>query len=53
MPVASGGRDKEVLVDLEQRIEKTGAQVEVGTLPTIERIDADCAQLLGLDLVKL
>jgi PAS domain S-box-containing protein len=47
VPVDLGRVTREVLGDLEVRIEKTGAKVEVGELPTI---DADATQMRQLIL---
>ncbi len=46
VPVDLGGVTKEVLVDLEHRIEKTGAQVILGKLPTIEADPTQMRQLM-------
>lgn len=46
VPVSLGGVTREVLSDLELRIEKTGARVEVGDLPTIEADPTQMRQLL-------
>jgi PAS domain S-box-containing protein len=45
-PVCLTTVSKEVLGDLEMRIEKTGAQIEVGELPTIEADPLQIRQLL-------
>lgn len=45
-PVDLGAVTKEVLGDLEHRIERTGAKVEVGTLPTVEADATQMRQLL-------
>ena len=46
VPVSLGGVTREVLSDLELRIERTGARVEVGDLPTIEADPTQMRQLL-------
>ena len=46
MPVDLEAVTKEVIVDLEVRIEKSGAQVQVGRLPTIEADPTQMRQLL-------
>src|SRR5689334_15978565 len=46
VPVDLGAVTKEVLVDLELRIEKSHAQVTVGQLPTIEADPTQMRQLL-------
>ncbi len=46
VPVDLGAVTREVLVDLEHRIEKTQARVEVGTLPTIHADPLQMRQLL-------
>jgi signal transduction histidine kinase len=45
-PVSLAAVTREVLSDLEMRIEKTGAQVEVGELPAIEADPTQMRQLL-------
>lgn len=45
-PVSLAGVTREVLSDLELRIEKTGARVEVGELPTVEADPTQMRQLL-------
>jgi two-component system, LuxR family, sensor kinase FixL len=46
VPVDLGAVTREVLVDLEHRIERTQARVEVGTLPTIDADPLQMRQLL-------
>lgn len=46
VPVDLGAVTKEVLVDLEHRIERTNAQVEVAKLPTIDADPTQMRQLL-------
>jgi len=46
VPVDLGAMTKEVLTDLEVRIEQTKAKVEVGTLPTIDADPLQMRQLL-------
>ncbi|MDB6022225.1 MAG: Multi-sensor signal transduction histidine kinase [Pedosphaera sp.] len=46
VPVDLGAVTQEVLVDLEHRVEKTRAQIEVGILPTIEADATQMRQLL-------
>jgi PAS domain S-box-containing protein len=46
VPVDLGAVTREVLVDLEVRIEKSGANVQVGTLPTLEGDPMQMRQLL-------
>ena len=46
VPVDLGKIAREVMEDLEARIEQTGAQVEVGALPVIEAVPLQMRQLL-------
>jgi PAS domain S-box-containing protein len=46
VPVDLGAVTREVLGDLEVRVEKTGAQIEIGQLPTIEADPMQMRQLM-------